>query len=354
MYIIHIVNNLKVGGLQKFTLSLAEESSKRDTKVKVIVLEKTSGIKALTEFGLVEIIQFDCASYMHKLKCVYNYLKHDKPDVVHTHGLTLLFAALSIYTNKNIKFVHTIHNLANIESGKLRRRINKILFKRENVTVVTISDEVEESFNFYYKYTLSKKVYNGCRLTTIYKNSSVENFFESIVKEKKVIVNVGRIDYQKNQKLLIEAFNKLKKSNNICLVILGGPLSNDNKFYNEIRNSNLCLKNIYFLGEVSNVENYLKYSDVFCLSSLFEGLPISLLEAMSFGLTCVSTPAGGSASVINRGAGYVSQGFDVESLADALFLAISEPKNPTSVIELFNSNYSMSICTNNYFRIYEN
>lgn len=354
MYIVHIINNLKIGGLQKFTLSLAEESLKKRAKIKIIVLENLKDKEIPKELDSIEIVNFKCSKHLDKLKNVYYYLNNEKPNIVHTHGLTLIYTTLNIFLNKRIKFVHTIHNLANIESGNIRRIFNKILFNKNNVIPVTISDEVEKSFKSFYKNTKSVKIYNGCKPPKLIENELVEEIFDDIGREKKIIINVGRIDYQKNQILLINAFNRLKEKYDISLIILGGPVGISNEFIKEIYDSNICIEDVYFLGEVTNVGNYLINSDIFCLSSRFEGLPISLLEAMSLGITCVSTPAGGAESVIKRGSGYVSDDHQIESLKNVLEKAICKPVPKNNITKIYNENYSMSICTDNYFRIYEN
>jgi glycosyltransferase involved in cell wall biosynthesis len=112
---------------------------------------------------------------------------------------------------------------------------------------------------------------------------------------------------------------------------------------------------VYFIGTVDNVVDYLLCSDIFCLSSKFEGLPISLLEAMSVGLISSCTPAGGITSVLNNKYGYVSDNFSTDSYVKSLENSILNIKHISSqkLVDLFNNHYDMQICASNYLKEYK-
>ena len=65
--------------------------------------------------------------------------------------------------------------------------------------------------------------------------------------------------------------------------------------------------NVYFLGKVTNVSDYLLCADAFVLTSIFEGLPISLLEALSAGVIPVCTPVGGIINIVTKNIGFLSE-----------------------------------------------
>ena len=113
-----------------------------------------------------------------------------------------------------------------------------------------------------------------------------DNFFEN----KFNFVHVGRFFPQKNHLNLIKAFSKLEYEN-IQLILLGkGGLEGDT--FNQSKNlvEELGLQNkVIFAGFDNNPFKYLKKSQVFVLSSDFEGLPMVILEAMSVGLPIIST-----------------------------------------------------------------
>lgn len=108
------------------------------------------------------------------------------------------------------------------------------------------------------------------------------------------IVTVGRLEEQKNHKLLIEAFEQIyKKYPYIKLDIYGsGSLKNDlQKMIDDKSLTNV----ITLKGPTKDVKGVLKSTHIFVLSSDFEGMPNALMEAMAAGVPCVSTdcPCGG-------------------------------------------------------------
>ena len=106
---------------------------------------------------------------------------------------------------------------------------------------------------------------------------------------------------------------------------------------------------IKFLGEKNNVNDYLLCSDAFCLSSIYEGLPISLLEALSCGITPICTPVGGVPDVIKDGEnGYLSKGFETNDYCKAIRKFIEKPINKNLLVNFYKKNYSMEVCAGKY------
>ncbi len=73
-----------------------------------------------------------------------------------------------------------------------------------------------------------------------------------------------------------------------------------------------------FVGRVDNVEDYLRAADVFAFPSLFEAMPLSVLEAAACGLPCVASGVGGILDVLDGGSGLLVPPGDADRLADAL------------------------------------
>ena len=115
----------------------------------------------------------------------------------------------------------------------------------------------------------------------------------------------------------INAFNIICKEFNVSLIIIGNGFDSSKG----IELKNRACENIHFLGTRKNISDYYLCSDIFVLSSIFEGMPISLIEASLAGLPCISTPVCGSVDLIKDGVnGIISSDFTL----DAYVLALRE------------------------------
>ena len=104
--------------------------------------------------------------------------------------------------------------------------------------------------------------------------------------EEPTIFAVGRLAPQKNYQLLLSSFADLQKSKKCNLVIFGQ--GNQLSTLQSLSEKLGIEERVYFMGFVDSPFRYSKYADLFVLSSLVEGFPNVLLEAMSYGLPCVS------------------------------------------------------------------
>ena len=125
---------------------------------------------------------------------------------------------------------------------------------------------------------VDKFKYNEIIRNNIRKNLKIENKF--------VIGHVGRFSEQKNHLYIINIFKEVleKEKNAILLLIGSGNLLEECKRVAKDMNID---KNILFLGEKNNIQDYYQVMDIFILPSLFEGLPIVGIEAQANGLPCI-------------------------------------------------------------------
>lgn len=168
---------------------------------------------------------------------------------------------------------------------------------------------------------------------------------ESITQGK--IVNEGRLSAQKNQRMLIDAFEKFSKIYpEYKLFIYGdGPEENNLKKYIK---ENKLEKNIILMGYASDVMEQIKDAECFVLSSDYEGMPNALMEAMGIGIPCISTdcPCGGPRYLIdNMENGILTDVGNSQQLVDAMIsiannkiLANSLGKKATEVNKKLDAN----------------
>lgn len=126
------------------------------------------------------------------------------------------------------------------------------------------------------------------RKSKIIFNQVDQCFYDSnFAGERRDIVTTGRLVSQKNHKLLINAFSKVVDFTNDRLFIYGDGILK-HELHKQIEE--LGLENRVFLqGTISNVSETIKSAKLFVLSSDYEGMPNSLMEAMALGIPCIST-----------------------------------------------------------------
>lgn len=124
------------------------------------------------------------------------------------------------------------------------------------------------------------------------------------VKKENIVLNVGSLEHQKGQDILIRAFSEAQLDGWELHIV--GEGSQRPKLTALIRESNLQ-ERVFLLGRKSNIAEHYASCKIFAFSSRYEGFPNALLEAMYFGLACVSTdcPTGPAEMIENGVNGYL-------------------------------------------------
>lgn len=362
MRIVQLVFTLGSGGAAKFVVNLSNELAEMGHDVTVVQLRNDQieefdihfNRKFLSEnVGYVNL-GLTRGYTLRKSLAVMRAITQLSPDIVNSHiNLLPYYYPMSLCQSK-IKFVHTLHNLAEKEtSNRIQQKINRWFYKNKYIVPVTISDECRESFIKLYGVYDVDRVNNGCPIAKKTEDFvKVDKEIKSYKKspQTKVFLHVARFGEAKNQSMLVSAFNKLvAEGRDIILIIIGdGFDSTEGKHLKDT-----ACDRIHFLGVKSNVSDYLLNSDYFVMSSFWEGLPISLIEAMSVGLIPISTPAGGIVNVIKDEInGFLSQNFSEQSFINAIKRGLEIPIDKRIVIESYQKGFSMTQCALEYEKIY--
>lgn len=140
------------------------------------------------------------------------------------------------------------------------------------------------------------------------------------------IITFGRIEAEKNHKLLIHAFSMISEQYPHAELYIYGEGSMMSQLRQYIEDLQLT-ERVHLPGSSSNIPSVLKDGDLFVLSSDFEGMPNALMEALTAGLPCISTncPCGGPRALIEHEKnGLLVPVGDLQGLADAMKKILSD------------------------------
>lgn len=172
-----------------------------------------------------------------------------------------------------------------------------------------------------------------------------QNAILRIKKEHYKILFLGRLSHPKKPELLIQAVKDIK---NVTLYIVGSG-DNDAYYHEIISNNNI--KNVEMMGEISNFEDFENY-DIFSLISLSEGLPMSVLEAMSNSMPLVLSNIKGCVPLVQNNGSLVNN--TVEDIEKGIVNCIQNIEQYSlNSKKMFEENYDMNTKKNDYIALYK-
>lgn len=323
MKILHIHPSMSGGGIEAMICGLVNEMSKENDVYLLTIysindkdvfepklsplVHRFSLNKEKEGFSLVEIFK------------IFNFIRKRNFDVVHIHGFFYYYAFSVYLLHSKVKFIYTIHSDAKKENSVWDRRLfflKKNAFRCGYIHPITISKESKRSFTNLYGVD-STLIYNGIPCP------EKETITSSVSKYKKtdetiIFFHPGRISQAKNQLVLVKVFSRLiSEGKDVVLLIAGSK--QDLNIFRTIQP--FFSDRIIYLGEVSNVRDLLAESDAFCLPSIWEGMPITLFEALSAECIPICSPVGGIPEIIDSGNnGFLSK----DSTESSYYMAVCE------------------------------
>jgi glycosyltransferase involved in cell wall biosynthesis len=361
--VIHILSSPSAGGAEIFVKDMALNSEKHNIKPAIVFMSNAEEVGRERRFEENFLKQLNIADIPFVIlpkgsrrnplggRSKFKKFMHSfNPDCIHTHLLSGV-----IYTqlfSQNKKLIHT-HHSSTISSPTF---IFKLLMHFCD-SYIGISKSCGQFLNALIpKKKKCEVIYNAIDIGRLTHQST-----ESICRKasnKVVLLAVGRISLVKNYALLLSAINDVHKQlgNTFELRIAG---EGNKELVNELKNyvkSNSLSDIVTFLGNISDVPEQLRKSDIFVMSSNFEGLSIALLEAQIMGLPAIVTDVGGCREVIDiTNAGIVVPPHAKELLSSAIIQLITDKEQRQLLADnaLKNSrSFSIDECLNNHYNVY--
>lgn len=317
-----LISSLNAGGAERVVSLLANKLSLTKDIV-IITLSKDEPFYKLNDSITIK--------QLGVLNSGTNPLKSIVSNLVLIYKITSLIKSLRI---KSLICFMTTSNILGIISGKFLSNIN-----------VTISERANPNFeDVGYWNFLRRKTYKLADRLVV-QSEEISNYFKSIIDERKIsiisnpieiietnkfrkekiILTVGRIDANKNQEQIIRSFSKVKQEGWKLIICGDGTLLS--KLKNLVIDLNIN-DAVEFKGIVKNIEKQYERASIFAFSSLSEGFPNVLLEAMNYGCACISTdcPTGPSMLIKNNVNGFLIPLADENSYTNHLQKLIDNEK----------------------------
>lgn len=351
------------GGVEQFIYTFSNYL-KKETSVNLIVILFNRGLlyEKLRETNIETYIidsNFKYNKYnLYLIKSVIELFKKKNINIVHTHGYKANILCSIAAKICNARVIKTEHGKQEPSKGlgffkmSLNLYLDRLFTKYFADGIVYVSRDIQNFFNK--KYSKSKQwvIYNGIAPIEVVekKDTGIDSRYFNIG-------IIGRISEVKGHIYLLKAMKELEHLDKIRLYIFGeGP---SERVCKDFCSSNGLSNKVFFMGFEKDIHVYMKKLNLLVMPSLHEGLPYTVLEAMSFKVPVIASEVGGLKEVIvNNHNGLLVPPQDTELLAQSIEKAYKDLKLRESLahnafIDVF-KNYSINIMVKKYIIMYKN
>lgn len=352
MKILQVIPSLEMGGAETMCEGLSRLLQAQGQTVTTVSLYRieTAVTRRLQQSG-VKLVFLDkkpgldlgCVSRLRRV------IRQEKPDVIHVHLFALKYVALASL-GMGIPMVHTIHNIASYDAEK-DGALNRLLYKTDRAIPVSLSRQIQKTVMEYYGLPESGTpvIFNGIDLSSCLPKE------DYTLRQPPRIIHVGRFWEQKNHPCMVRAVKILKdQGRKVNLQFFGeGSLMEQTRQLARELNVEDCL---LFPGVTDQVFRHMHEADLFILPSKWEGMPMTIIEAMGTGLPVIASDVGGVRDMISP----EHNGILIPAEPEALAAAISRLLDSQELREALGENarleavrFSGETMAKRYLALYE-
>jgi len=269
-----------------------------------------------SEYGRVRPLWFEKQKF-HKIMNDIN------PDIIISptgkESLVLPFFDHSIPKIKEMHFSR-YHRTLNMQNKNF---LKKILIKMMDKIELKVFSKYDKLIPLTYE---DQKQWDLNNTEVIYNFKSFESKHIASL-DSKVVISVGRLEYQKGFDMLIQAWKKVCQHDDAWMLHIYGEGTLKEKLVELSKKLDIAHR-IIFKGNVENINKAYLSSAIYAMSSRHEGMPLSLIEAMECGLPIVSfdCPCGPKEIINNTENGFLIKNMQSQSLAEKLLLLMHDSK----------------------------
>lgn len=307
-----IIGSLQYSGAEKIARYLIEAMHKDyNHEMGVILL---SGAGPYPEFSYVKQFPVKASGsrivrVLNRQKQIRDIVESEKYDVVVSFGVVYNLDVMEALKGVNVPVILCERNDPWSDPHRKVLRLRRRLIYKKATGYVFQTERIAEFFG-------EKIKSRAAVIPNFIEQRYTKTDCESA--ENNMVITARLDEQQKNISMLLRAFKRFSADNDYKLYIVGdGP---DKAMYENYINENGLSERVILTGR-QNVIPYLEKAKIFVLSSYYEGMPNSLIEAMAMGLPCISTDCsgGGAAALINNGEnGILIPSNDEDAMVDAM------------------------------------
>jgi glycosyltransferase involved in cell wall biosynthesis len=318
MDVCHLVNSLSRGGVQTLLLDIVHESPP-DVSYTVGYFETGDALVSDLEAAGARVVHFN-AVFKFDPRAVWRlvrFLRANRFDIVHAHLLQAqVLARLASRVSDTGAVISTHHNVPR-EYHPVTHFLEGITRLLDDATVA-VSNGVRDAVS-------SDRYFRAAEWHTIYNGLDVEGFRREVESATPLastdgltFLNVARYVPAKSQRDLVAAMDRVvtERPDDQLYIVGDGPL--EEELHAAVAEYGLE-DSVYVTGPVDDIHGYYATADVFVASSLWEGLPMVMIEAMAAGLPVVATDIPGLREIVVDGeAGRLVPPSSPPALAEAM------------------------------------
>jgi glycosyltransferase involved in cell wall biosynthesis len=290
--IMHVISSLECGGMEQFVLRLADRQRQRQHQVTILALRPGALLQSV-EADRIRIHVLGGTSSLMRFTRGLTFVTSKWPHIIHAHNPTSLHYATAAKALTAAKVVLTDHNGTNL------RRPSVWELRHTDIVVPVSRPTADAHINAYGFNCPVQIIPNGVEIRMPQHNrEKVKNSLA--LKPGLTGINVARLDAVKDHRTLLQALAILNRRGLPLNLLIAGDGNERRNLHQLVSSLELDHDRIRFLGFRTDVTDLLAASDFFALSSVTEGSPLAVLEAMSQKLPVVATAVGGIPEVVRH------------------------------------------------------
>lgn len=352
--ILFIVRTMGLGGTENVVLQLCEILAGRVNKIVVCssggVHESKLQTMGIKHYMIQDVANKNLVSMLRIYHSIKSIIKREKITIVHSHHRMAAFYA-ELAAPKGVIKVANAHN-----TFQDKKKLTQFAYR--NTKIIAVGEMVRENLTDFFEIPESQVsvIHNAVKP------------FEGVVQkistldiEKKeghiLIGNIGRLSEQKGMNYFIDAAEIVTRNHPEVRFVIVGDGELKDQLHERVKSKHL--QDVFlFLGYRNDIQNVISQLDFVVLSSLWEGLPLTPIEAYSVGKTVIGTAVDGTQEIIRNGIdGYLIEPRSAAQIAQKIENLLDQPKirkkMELQAVQRYQNEFSFEKLKQSYLKLYK-